>query len=333
MNTNLPKPAASFSELASQKRSRVKTAVYTIAGISTFFLTSALLMQGCKEPPPPSPIEPASEVTNNIPEPTNNPTIGSEMGAPMGGQPVGGGQPMGGQTPVGGQTPIGGQPVGGPPPVGGQPPVGVEPVPMGGVQPTPIGTQPLPTGTQPPAGVTPPPSEGGEYIVVKGDTLFTIAKKNNVTLKALQAANPGVDSKKLKIGQKLKLPAGGVTAPAPAPQSGTSTSPGTHAPAPALESASGSDVYAVKSGDTLTKIAKNHGTTVKNLRAANNLSSDKLTVGQKLKIPAKGAAPAPVAPAAPATAEVPPPVTSAAPSATPMAPASPAPLTPGTPVR
>ncbi len=58
-------------------------------------------------------------------------------------------------------------------------------------------------------------------------------------------------------------------------------------------------IYVVKSGDTLTKIAATHGTTVKALRAANTLKTDKIKVGQKLKIPVKAVAPAPAAPEEP----------------------------------
>ena len=46
----------------------------------------------------------------------------------------------------------------------------------------------------------------GEYTVVAGDTLSGIAPKVGVTLAALEAANPGVDSTRLRIGQKLKVP-------------------------------------------------------------------------------------------------------------------------------
>ena len=64
----------------------------------------------------------------------------------------------------------------------------------------------------------------------------------------------------------------------------------------------GGETYVVKSGDTLTKIAKAHGTTVKAIEAASDLSTTKIKVGQKLKIPAKAeaAAPAPAPVAAPA---------------------------------
>ena len=44
-------------------------------------------------------------------------------------------------------------------------------------------------------------------------------------------------------------------------------------------------VYVIKSGDTLTRIAKTHGTTVKALKAANNLANDHIVVGARLKIP------------------------------------------------
>jgi LysM repeat protein len=44
-------------------------------------------------------------------------------------------------------------------------------------------------------------------------------------------------------------------------------------------------IYVVKSGDNLTRIAKAHGITVKAIKAANQLSNDRIVVGAKLKIP------------------------------------------------
>lgn len=49
------------------------------------------------------------------------------------------------------------------------------------------------------------PAGPGEYAVVKGDTLSGIAKKNGLSLKAIQDLNPGVDATRLQIGQKLKV--------------------------------------------------------------------------------------------------------------------------------
>jgi LysM repeat protein len=44
-------------------------------------------------------------------------------------------------------------------------------------------------------------------------------------------------------------------------------------------------IYSVISSDTLYDIARKHGTTVAAIRAANDLSTDRLAVGQKLKMP------------------------------------------------
>jgi LysM repeat protein len=153
--------------------------------------------------------------------------------------------------------------------------------------------------------VVPPPAPEpatSEYTVAKGDTLAKIAKKNGVTLKALEDANPGVVPTKLKVNQKLVIPAstGGTSV--------TATSDTTTA-----TSSTDDETYTVKSGDTLTKIAKANGTTVKAIESENNLTTTKIKVGQKLKIPAKAeaAAPAPVAPVVPPVPAAP------APSATP----------------
>jgi LysM repeat protein len=44
-------------------------------------------------------------------------------------------------------------------------------------------------------------------------------------------------------------------------------------------------IYVVKSGDTLTRIARTYGTTTKAIEAANGLTGDRILVGAKLKIP------------------------------------------------
>ena len=91
-------------------------------------------------------------------------------------------------------------------------------------------------------------------------------------------ANPGIEPTKLQLGQKLIIPP---------PKAATA------APTPGAAPEAGSDeIYVVKSGDTLSKIATDHQTTVRALRAANNLRTDSIKVGQKLKIP-KGSTPAP----------------------------------------
>ena len=44
-------------------------------------------------------------------------------------------------------------------------------------------------------------------------------------------------------------------------------------------------IYEVKSGDTLTRIARSHGLTVKAVKAANGLVNDRIGVGARLKLP------------------------------------------------
>jgi len=159
------------------------------------------------------------------------------------------------------------------------------------------GAPPVPVVVTPPPPVVPEPAVGQhDYVIQKGDTFATVAKKQGVSVKAIQQANPGVDPRKLKINQKIVIPA--ATAPAAAPTSGSTT-----APAPTGSEAS----YVVQSGDSLTKIAKKHGVSVPALRKANHLTTDRIKVNQKLVIPAKppGAAPvetAPVPAPAPMTA-------------------------------
>jgi LysM repeat protein len=46
-----------------------------------------------------------------------------------------------------------------------------------------------------------------EYVIKAGDTFRKIATAKGVSVADLTAVNPGVDSSKLKVGQKIKLPA------------------------------------------------------------------------------------------------------------------------------
>lgn len=130
--------------------------------------------------------------------------------------------------------------------------------------------------------VLPPPVPIGqagatEYIVARGDSFSTIAKNfPGVTVKAIQDANPNVNPLRLQIGQKLVIPA-----PTTTPTANGTLPGGT----PAI--VDGEGLYTVKSGDTLTSIAKKHNTTINALRSANNLSTDRIVVGQKLKLPPK----------------------------------------------
>jgi len=145
--------------------------------------------------------------------------------------------------------------------------------PVGPVVAEPVQTAPA----QPPQEPTPSPTE---YTVEAGDTFYSIGKKFGVSYLAIQSANPDVDPRRLKPGQKIVIP------PAATP------SPGTGASAATTPATAGQEtIYVVKSGDTLTKIARQFGVTVNAIRRANNLTTDRIKVGNKLKIPARAAEP------------------------------------------
>src|SRR5688572_12503973 len=133
-----------------------------------------------------------------------------------------------------------------------------------------LGSSTLTEGTHP-SGATRP------YTVVRGDSFSRIASRNGTTVAALRAANPEVEPTRIKPGDKLNVPEA-------APRT-SAASEGTGSVAPGGTSTT-ANTYTVKPGDTLTKIASAHKVTISQLRAANNLKTSRVNVGQKLKIPA-----------------------------------------------
>jgi len=135
----------------------------------------------------------------------------------------------------------------------------------------------------PPAVTTAPAASGEsrEYTIVRGDTLSKIASTHGVTLSAIMKANPGLDSRRLKIGKKIQIPVGS-SASSSSPMSTGSTQ---FSSGKTGTSTGNGNTHVVKSGETLTKIARQHGVTINALRNANNLRTDRLMVGQKLKVP------------------------------------------------
>ncbi len=65
-------------------------------------------------------------------------------------------------------------------------------------------------------GCQPPPCAGGSwYVVQKGDTLFSIARRFGVTVASIASANHLADPYVIKGGQKLCIPGGGPVPPSP----------------------------------------------------------------------------------------------------------------------
>jgi LysM repeat protein len=57
-----------------------------------------------------------------------------------------------------------------------------------------------------PAGGSTPAVASKTYVVKSGDTLASIARQYRVKLEALTAANPGVDARRLRLGQTITIP-------------------------------------------------------------------------------------------------------------------------------
>lgn len=122
------------------------------------------------------------------------------------------------------------------------------------------------------------------YKVKNGDYLGKIASKHRCTVAQIKRWN-NLKNNNIRVGQRLVIYRGGK------PSSSTSSA------APSTTSAStvstsdrsaATSVYVVKSGDVLGKIAERHGCTVAQIKAWNNLSSNNIRVGQKLKVKAPG---------------------------------------------
>lgn len=124
------------------------------------------------------------------------------------------------------------------------------------------------------------------YVVQNGDYLAKISKKYNVTINSIKRLN-NLKTDTVRVGQKLKLP-GKLdivqAEPVAAPKSPAQATKGFAAYTGATKE------YVVKSGDTLGSIAYGNGCNIRQLKQLNNLTSDVLKVGQKLKVPADGAA-------------------------------------------
>lgn len=104
------------------------------------------------------------------------------------------------------------------------------------------------------------PNQGGTHTVKSGDSLWSIANQYHTTVAVLRTLN-NLSTDTLRIGQVLKVPTG-------------TTLPPTN-----------ENTYTVKSGDSLWSIANRYNTTVDELKALNNLTSNMLQLGQVLQIP------------------------------------------------
>lgn len=114
------------------------------------------------------------------------------------------------------------------------------------------------------------------YTVKKGDNLYSIAKKYNVSIDTIIKDN-SLNNNNLSIGQNLKIRTN-------TPSIGEVTEEcfGIEYTPPSNISTIN---YTVKKGDSLYKIASQYNTSVSELIRLNNLTNNNLSIGQILKIP------------------------------------------------
>jgi len=165
--------------------------------------------------------------------------------------------------------------------------------------------------------VQPPPvpeTKPLTYKVKKGDTLWEIARMYGVSQAELAEYNNMKLTDILPVGKVLRIPPGGRYIPPEkrpkvkprkrsikrgAGTSGKKTTSRRSSASTARRPLPPDGKYVVKSGDSLWTIAHRYGLRVKDIKEANNLTSDTLQINQVLILPrpsAAGAAPAPPKP-------------------------------------
>lgn len=115
-----------------------------------------------------------------------------------------------------------------------------------------------------------------KYKVQKGDTLYSISKKFQITVQELRAANNLSENDVLKADTVLIIPSADIT---------NAVSLTSDTKNQKVDKNIKTSVHVVQKGETLYRIAKNNNMTVSELLLLNNLDSNSvIKVGQKLKV-------------------------------------------------
>ena len=129
------------------------------------------------------------------------------------------------------------------------------------------------------------------YKVEKGDTLYSISRKYQITVAELRAANNLSENDVIKVGQKLKIPTADISNAAALATDNKATTSGSAT----LSATKATKEYTVVKGDTMYSISKKNGMTLAEFMALNGLDSNSvIKVGQKLKIYSATGVPEPV---------------------------------------
>jgi len=129
------------------------------------------------------------------------------------------------------------------------------------------------------------------HTVKKGDTLWTIARRYNLTVNSILANNNISNSELISIGQEMKIPLHknvvaetNIVSQAVVDKKNSNVNNNISPPEKAEPI-----VYTVKAGDNLWNISRKYGVSVEVISSVNNLKEkDLLSLGQKLEIPAIG---------------------------------------------
>ncbi|WP_340155665.1 LysM peptidoglycan-binding domain-containing protein [uncultured Winogradskyella sp.] len=118
-------------------------------------------------------------------------------------------------------------------------------------------------------------SESDFYIVEEDETLLDVSKKYNVSLTKLKEVN-NLETTIINKGQRLRISNfDAIAKPVAVSDTFSETAD--------LESIT-SDYYFVESGNTLFSLARQFNLSVNELKQINNLNSNVITVGQKLRV-------------------------------------------------
>lgn len=144
-------------------------------------------------------------------------------------------------------------------------------------------TVPVATAIPPPASPTHPacsyPVDWVVYIVQRGDTLSSLARRTGITTAALMQANC-LSTSVIYVGQRIYLPFLVYASPTPPYRCG-----------PPLDWV----IYYVQRGDTLFSLSRYFGVSVEDIRLANCLTGYTIYVGQPLYLPPLPPFPVPTA--------------------------------------
>ncbi len=111
----------------------------------------------------------------------------------------------------------------------------------------------------------------GIYTVKPGDNFSTIAKRHGLKVSDILAANPGVDSSRLKVGQKIRLSANAAAVPVKAKASKKAAKPAAK-PAPAEKSAAAAPATGTKAAPAEQKTSSSDGEDL--LKSVEDVKSD-----------------------------------------------------------